>query len=197
MKEGMFATTGLSETEQSSPRGSPLRNAVARARGGVCRMCDFRQIMKECMMTPKDNNKETDTYFTFHADSMAKTAHLLLHVAVILLASGIVTGQFFVNLGDKQKQGGGTDVASGSGSGDVAAGDQGAATQSDQQAQLQEDWTAFVKWFRSNGGIISSKLTVKVPFRFGLCFWVASFLTTCVGQKWKTGSLLQGAHEEG
>jgi len=27
---------------------------------------------------------------------------------------------------------------------------------------MQEDWTAFVKWFRSNGGIISSKLTVKV-----------------------------------
>lgn len=26
----------------------------------------------------------------------------------------------------------------------------------------QEDWTAFVKWFRSNGGIISSKLTIKV-----------------------------------
>jgi hypothetical protein len=31
---------------------------------------------------------------------------------------------------------------------------------------MQEDWTAFVKWFRSNGGIISSKLTVKVrPLR--------------------------------
>ena len=69
--------------------------------------------------------------------SMAKTAHLLLHVAVILLASGIVTGQFFVNLGDKQKQGGGTDVASGTAGGDVAAGDQGAASGADQQAQLQ------------------------------------------------------------
>ena len=38
----------------------------------------------------------------------------------------------------------------------------GVADGGDQQAQLQEDWTAFVKWFRSNGGIISSKLTVKV-----------------------------------
>jgi hypothetical protein len=31
---------------------------------------------------------------------------------------------------------------------------------------VQEDWQSFVKWFRSNGGIISSKLTVKVLLKF-------------------------------
>lgn len=32
----------------------------------------------------------------------------------------------------------------------------------DQNTELLENWAAFIKWFRSNGGIISSKLTVKV-----------------------------------
>ena len=54
---------------------------------------------------------------------------------------------------------GGADVATKGGGAAAATGD---VATGDQQAQLQEDWTAFVKWFRSNGGIISSKLTVKV-----------------------------------
>ncbi len=55
---------------------------------------------------------------------------------------------------------GGADVATKGDGAAVAGGD--VAAGGDQQAQLQEEWTAFVKWFRSNGGIISSKLTVKV-----------------------------------
>lgn len=57
---------------------------------------------------------------------------------------------------------GGADVATKGTDGEVAAAGGDVAAGGDQQAQLQEDWTAFVKWFRSNGGIISSKLTVKV-----------------------------------
>ena len=55
---------------------------------------------------------------------------------------------------------GGADVATKTDGAAATTG--GVADGGDQQAQLQEDWTAFVKWFRSNGGIISSKLTVKV-----------------------------------
>ncbi len=95
---------------------------------------------------------------------MARTSTLALQVLVALLCLAVVSGQFFVNLNDKKDKGAGADVAkageAGAGAGDVAAG--GEVAGGDQQAQLQEEWTAFVKWFRSNGGIISSKLTVKV-----------------------------------
>jgi DNA gyrase inhibitor GyrI len=57
--------------------------------------------------------------------------------------------------------------------GDVAAG-------GDQQAQLQEEWTAFVKWFRSNGGIISSKLTVKVNSPHHTAAWRPARENACV-----------------
>ena len=62
---------------------------------------------------------------------------------------------------------GGADVAT-KDAGGAAATTGGVADSGDQQAQLQESWTAFVKWFRSNGGIISSKLTVKVCVCQGL-----------------------------
>jgi len=87
-----------------------------------------------------------------------------LRLALLLAVVGIAAGQFFVNLGDKTKTPG-SDVGSatqgqvpaaqGAGDGDVAA-------QADPNVKLQEDWQAFVKWFRSNGGIISSKLNIKV-----------------------------------
>jgi len=89
---------------------------------------------------------------------MARTTTLALQALVALLCLTVVSGQFFVNLNDKNK--GGADVATKT---DGAAATTGGVDDGgDQQAQLQEDWTAFVKWFRSNGGIISSKLTVKV-----------------------------------
>lgn len=87
---------------------------------------------------------------------MARSHNLRVLVALALLC--VVSGQFFVNLGDKKKEG--TDVdTKASGGGDVAAGG-GAAV--DANTKLTDDWAAFIKWFRSNGGIISSKLTVKM-----------------------------------
>eukprot|EP00282_Hemiselmis_andersenii_P016683 CAMPEP_0114124890 /NCGR_PEP_ID=MMETSP0043_2-20121206/9017_1 /TAXON_ID=464988 /ORGANISM="Hemiselmis andersenii, Strain CCMP644" /LENGTH=319 /DNA_ID=CAMNT_0001217797 /DNA_START=31 /DNA_END=990 /DNA_ORIENTATION=- len=86
----------------------------------------------------------------------------LLRGLILVALLCAVSGQFFVNLGDKKKEGSGevdTRAAGGAGGSDVGAAG-GAAT--DQATQLLEDWTAFIKWFRSNGGIISSKLTVKV-----------------------------------
>ncbi|KAJ1489149.1 hypothetical protein T484DRAFT_1781030 [Baffinella frigidus] len=81
---------------------------------------------------------------------------LLLALALLCVAG--TSAQFFVNLDNKK--GTGADVATGGEAGEVAVGGDVAAG-TDQAAALQEDWTAFVKWFRSNGGIISSKLTVK------------------------------------
>jgi hypothetical protein len=103
-----------------------------------------------------------DLFFSWSVIRMARTSTLALQVLVALLCLAVVSGQFFVNLNDKKDKGAGADVAKAgeAGAGDVAAG--GEVAGGDQQAQLQEEWTAFVKWFRSNGGIISSKLTVKV-----------------------------------
>ena len=67
---------------------------------------------------------------------------------------------------------GGADVATKGDGTAAAAGD--VAVGGDQQVQLQEDWTAFVKWFRSNGGIISSKLTIKVYTLFCLNSFVCA-----------------------
>ena len=89
---------------------------------------------------------------------MGRRSSLALQALVALVCLTVVSGQFFVNLNDKNK--GGADVATKGDGAAVAGGD--VAAGGDQQAQLQEEWTAFVKWFRSNGGIISSKLTVKV-----------------------------------
>ena len=61
----------------------------------------------------------------------------------------------------------------------------------------QEDWQAFVKWFRSNGGIISSKLSIKVCFSLLRCNLLSLF-SDCdyvAGSKRSAGSLLQGANE--
>ena len=76
---------------------------------------------------------------------------------------------------------GGADVATKGADGEVAAAGGDVAAGGDQQVQLQEDWTAFVKWFRSNGGIISSKLTVKVNSQLCcLSCWSSRRVPTCL-----------------
>jgi len=104
--------------------------------------------------------------------------HTLLAIALLLvLLAASAEAQFFVRLGDKKKGGGTT--------GDVApktdtppadtpapeGGDSSSALQSDNgETGLQSEsdggdvdmlWKAFVRWFRENGGIISSKLELK------------------------------------
>jgi hypothetical protein len=83
---------------------------------------------------------------------------------------------------------GGADVATKGTDGEVAAAGGDVAAGGDQQAQLQEDWTAFVKWFRSNGGIISSKLTVKVTSQLCCLTCCSSHLVpTCLRQGYARG----------
>jgi len=109
--------------------------------------------------------------------------HSLLAIAVLLvLLAASAQAQFFVRLGDKKKGAATTgDVAPKTDAppadappADAAAldnGDSGSALQtenSENGVQAEGDggdvdllWKAFVRWFRENGGIISSKLELK------------------------------------
>jgi len=70
----------------------------------------------------------------------------LLLLTVLLLGLSGAFGQFFVRLGDEKNKGGDDKAV-----GDAAGGEQ----------DLEARWKNFVRWFRENGGIISSKLTLK------------------------------------
>ena len=109
--------------------------------------------------------------------------HSLLAITVLLLLlAASAQAQFFVRLGDKKKGAATTgDVAPKTDAppadappADAAAldnGDSGSALQtenSENGVQAEGDggdvdllWKAFVRWFRENGGIISSKLELK------------------------------------
>jgi hypothetical protein len=76
------------------------------------------------------------------------TRYILLASFLLALTLPTVTGQFFVKLGDEKNKGG--DVAK-----DVAGG----AVEGEEDLEVR--WKNFVRWFRENGGIISSKLTLK------------------------------------
>jgi len=72
--------------------------------------------------------------------------------------------QFFVRLGgDKDKKASDGAVAGATGTA-AATKTAGAGTKAAAKtpAQVEQEWQVFVKWFRQNGGILSSKLTAKV-----------------------------------
>ena len=112
---------------------------------------------------------------------MSRHSLLAITVLLVLLAAS-AQAQFFVRLGDKKKGAATTgDVAPKTDAppadappADAAAldnGDSGSALQtenSENGVQAEGDggdvdllWKAFVRWFRENGGIISSKLELK------------------------------------
>merc|ERR1719248_386506 len=71
-------------------------------------------------------------------------------------------GQFFVRLGDKNKQqGGGLKAQNKPPVAAPAAGGGAPAASVDATQDLAGIWKSFVRWFRENGGIISSKLDLK------------------------------------
>eukprot|EP00294_Goniomonas_avonlea_P002125 CAMPEP_0114555954 /NCGR_PEP_ID=MMETSP0114-20121206/9022_1 /TAXON_ID=31324 /ORGANISM="Goniomonas sp, Strain m" /LENGTH=303 /DNA_ID=CAMNT_0001741109 /DNA_START=13 /DNA_END=924 /DNA_ORIENTATION=- len=71
--------------------------------------------------------------------------HVIL--LLVLLTLAYVTPQFFVRLDDKDKKG-------------AAVAKEGEGVDGDRE-DIETRWKNFVRWFRENGGIISSKLTVK------------------------------------
>ena len=104
--------------------------------------------------------------------------HSILAIALLLvLLAASAQAQFFVRLGDKKKGGATTgDVAPKTDTPPADApaaegGDSGSAVQTESgETALQGEndggdvdvlWKAFVRWFRENGGIISSKLELK------------------------------------
>ena len=114
--------------------------------------------------------------------NMSRYSLLAILLLLVLLAAS-AQAQFFVRLGDKKKGGATTgDVApktdappaDAADAADAAApegSDSGSALQADNgETGLQSDsdagdvdvlWKGFVRWFRENGGIISSKLELK------------------------------------
>mmetsp|Transcript_19195 Transcript_19195/g.45912 ORF Transcript_19195/g.45912 Transcript_19195/m.45912 type:complete len:250 (+) Transcript_19195:14-763(+) len=69
-------------------------------------------------------------------------------VLLLLLLTHLAAAQFFVRLDEKDKAKGG-DVATTEGASD------------DGRPDIDTRWKNFVRWFRENGGIISSKLIIK------------------------------------
>lgn len=83
----------------------------------------------------------------------------VLAAALLLLYVLPAHGQFFVRLGgDKDKK---ADSAVATDGGGTAVAD-ASKTAAKTPAQVEQDWQVFVKWFRQNGGILSSKLTAKL-----------------------------------
>lgn len=81
------------------------------------------------------------------------TVALLLSGIVLLSLTDVVSGQFFVRLEDGKNNNTGSEV------GERAGGD---AAEAGEGPDLETRWKEFVRWFRENGGIISSKLTLKM-----------------------------------
>jgi hypothetical protein len=108
--------------------------------------------------------------------NMSRLSILAIALLLVLLAAS-AQAQFFVRLGDKKKGGATTgDVAPKTDTPPADApapdgGDSGSAIQTESgetAVQSESDggdvdvlWKAFVRWFRENGGIISSKLELK------------------------------------